>query len=89
MRATGINAQARPAEAKRGKMSGDNLEDYRKSFEQNRAGTASVAVIAALGLSACATKTVNDKLKTYADQPASALIAKLGYPTRQDAIAGK
>jgi len=42
----------------------------------------------AIGLAGCATKIIDDKMKTYVGQPASAVIAALGLPTRQDEIAG-
>lgn len=42
-----------------------------------------------LALSACAGLTIKDKMPAYVGQPISALIAKLGYPTRQDAVAGR
>jgi hypothetical protein len=47
------------------------------------------AIAAGLALSACAGRMIDDKMKGYLGQPASALITKLGYPTRQDEIAGK
>jgi hypothetical protein len=40
-------------------------------------------------LSGCAGLTFKQKLKPLVGQPANAMIAKLGFPDRQDQIAGK
>jgi hypothetical protein len=42
-----------------------------------------------LALSACAMDMIKKGMTPYLGQPASALFSKLGYPTRQDQIAGK
>ena len=46
---------------------------------------------AGLALSACshAVDIIQEKLKPYMGQPVSALFGRLGYPTRQDQIAGR
>jgi hypothetical protein len=41
------------------------------------------------GLAACAGQTIKDKMPAYVGQPASVLITKLGFPTRQDSVAGQ
>jgi hypothetical protein len=48
-----------------------------------------VAMAAGLAVAACAGQTIKDKLPAYMGQPIGALIAKLGFPTRQDMIAGQ
>ena len=53
----------------------------------NRLATALCAT--AIGLTGCAGQTINDKMPSYLGHPTSALIGKLGFPTRQDTVAGK
>ena len=40
-------------------------------------------------LAGCAGQTIRDRLPTYTGQPANVLIAKLGFPSREDNIAGR
>jgi hypothetical protein len=53
-----------------------------------RAGMFAV-LAASLALCACAGAMIKEKMKPYVGQPASALIAKLGYPTREEQVAGQ
>jgi hypothetical protein len=48
-----------------------------------------IAIAIAIGLAGCAGQTIKEKMGSYSGQPASSLIAKLGYPTDQQAIAGQ
>lgn len=50
-----------------------------------------VAFVTAIAvcLSACAGYAIKDKMSAYNGQPVSTLIDKLGFPTRQDTIAGQ
>jgi hypothetical protein len=41
-----------------------------------------------IALSACATDILKKGMTPYMGQPASALFSKLGFPTRQDEVAG-
>ena len=48
-----------------------------------------VAILAlALCLGSCATQTIKEKLNLYSGQPASVIIARLGYPTSEQTVAG-
>jgi hypothetical protein len=42
-----------------------------------------------LALSACAMDALSNRIKPYIGQPASVLFSKLGYPIREDHVAGK
>lgn len=48
-----------------------------------------LAMAVCVAFSACAGQMIKDKLPAYVGQPINALIAKLGFPTRQDTIAGQ
>lgn len=47
------------------------------------------AGLLAVGVGSCAGQAIKDRMPTYVGQPASVLIDKLGYPTRQDNVAGR
>lgn len=48
-----------------------------------------LAMAIGFALSACAGAAIKDKMPAYIGQPVSVLIGKLGFPTRQDTIAGQ
>jgi hypothetical protein len=48
-----------------------------------------LALSACLALAACAGQAIKDKMPAYIGQPSSVLIGKLGFPTRQDTVAGR
>jgi hypothetical protein len=45
-------------------------------------------ILAALALSGCAGAKIKEQMPQYVGQPASALFAKLGYPTAEQTVAG-
>jgi hypothetical protein len=45
-------------------------------------------ILAALALSGCSTGKIKEQMPQYVGQPASALFAKLGYPTSEQTVAG-
>jgi hypothetical protein len=47
------------------------------------------AIVAALTLAGCAGSIIKDKMGAYVGQPASNLFGKLGYPTRDELVAGR
>lgn len=48
-----------------------------------------VTALSVVALSACAGQTIKDRMPAYMGRPIDDLIAKLGFPTRQDSIAGQ
>ena len=48
-----------------------------------------VVAAAGLALSACAGDAIKERMKVFIGQPANAIFSKLGYPTRQDEVAGR
>ncbi len=48
-----------------------------------------LAVLAAATLAACAFPTINEKMASFVGQPVNALVARLGYPTREDHVGGR
>jgi hypothetical protein len=45
-------------------------------------------ILTALALSGCAGAKIKEQMPQYVGQPASALFAKLGYPTSEQTVAG-
>ena len=52
------------------------------------AGARYFAVLATTLLTACAGRTITEKLNSYQGRPASEVIAKLGHPMAEQTIAG-
>jgi hypothetical protein len=48
-----------------------------------------LAIIIALSVAGCASKMIDERASKYLGQPATMLIAKLGFPTDERVIAGK
>lgn len=48
-----------------------------------------LAVGLAVSLSACAGQTIKDKLPAYVGRPVDVLVSRIGFPTRQDTVAGQ
>jgi hypothetical protein len=46
------------------------------------------ALIAASVVTACASQTIKEQMRSFLGQPVSTVIAKLGYPTEEQSLAG-